>query len=189
MLRSSLIAILLLHLLTASSASPLESPILRPDYFEEVLQRGKMDHTTMVDASVMVYYTTAFKNEVDKNFKINIEKVVQRLILVANTAYSQSGIPLRIHSYCIEQQHNVSETHTAEHRLYAFASGKDPLQECVTNVTICDDAFGTKCGTWVVPVKCPIDTASADALLNTADMGILLMSTSESIFNSESTSA
>jgi hypothetical protein len=52
----------------------------------------------MVTASLMVYYTTAFKNKTK-----DPKKCIRRLVRLANMVYDNSGIPLRIRAHCMEE--------------------------------------------------------------------------------------
>jgi hypothetical protein len=54
----------------------------------------------MVTASVQVYYTRDFKSKFRGGHPKNY---IRGLVAMANSAYKNSGIPLRIRAYCIEQ--------------------------------------------------------------------------------------
>jgi hypothetical protein len=66
---------------------------------------GRRDSTTMVSASVMVYYTPDFKRKV----RGDLIQYIDSLVGKANMAFSKTGIPLRIHAHCIEQLQYFSE--------------------------------------------------------------------------------
>jgi hypothetical protein len=75
------------------------------------LEIGKLYHKTMVNVSVMVYFTPDFKSLVPKP-----NNYIQSLINLANTAYNNSGIPLRIHSHCSEELYFSENKHTQQYR-------------------------------------------------------------------------
>ena len=63
-----------------------------------MLALGETDTNTVVDFSVMIYYTSEFKA-----MQPNVEDYVNLMMTETNTGYENSGVKARIHPHCIEQ--------------------------------------------------------------------------------------
>ena len=76
---------------------PLE-PELPHMRTEELLAKGRVDITTMVEYTVSVYYTAGFrKTTADPDTFIN------QMISLTNEGYANSGVPIRVKLHCVLQ--------------------------------------------------------------------------------------
>lgn len=81
---------------------------------------GINDQTTIVEYSVMVYYTTQFSNDVT-----DVAGYINQLIALANVAYVNSGIPLRLKLHCYEEALGLVEDLSSSYNTFnSFAAWK-----------------------------------------------------------------
>jgi hypothetical protein len=128
----------------------------------ETLEMGRQDTTTVVTITVMIYYTPQFRSLVPSDTVGHIKNLVE----VANRALANTIIPVRIKDHCIQELRN-SESRNTTVRLQEFwrSKGSNVLQLYVLQNRRLINVLGTP-----------------NALLNTADMAILMTATPVSVF-------
>jgi hypothetical protein len=179
-LHSGLFGLVLFSVLLSALAMPMQ------EFFKvmQAVKSGKMDHTTMVNISVMLYYTPEFYNAVQQDSKHNINgdlnSYIQGLIDLANSAYFNSGIPQKLHTHCIEELNVIETGFSTKQRMDAFARAKDlqTQQECFKK--------GYTCGTPPIryfisdssitcQAECYAETDCSTFLFNTRNNTCVLM--------------
>ena len=86
-------------------AFPNDNPLTPPESntastrgFHELLQKGKVDKTTIVTYTVMIYYTPEVKNAVD-----DVRALADQVVATTNQGYINSKIPIRVALHCLEE--------------------------------------------------------------------------------------
>lgn len=97
-----------------------ESRALSDEY--RLLIRGIEDQKTVVQVSVMIYYTKEFAY-----VQPNVDGYIANLFRSANAAFKNSKIPLRLKHHCTERA-NIAEGHSS--RVLSQLSKYKGLVEC-----------------------------------------------------------
>ena len=129
-------------------------------YFQQrqILEKGVHDNSSMARVSVMVYYTTAFKED----FLNETIAIIESQIDYANEAFANSHIPVQLDLFCIEELEGFVETESDDgyQRLADFWFAKSKYRQsslfAIENATDEERVLAYK------------------SLLNTADIGILM---------------
>ena len=75
---------------------------------EDLYQKGVGDLTTVVEYSVMIYYTQAFED-----FYPDVLSAIDTIIADTNQGYNNSKIPLKVNLQCYEKAVGLTENLTS----------------------------------------------------------------------------
>lgn len=113
-MRVLLFAMLFLLMLYMKSAGAISQRL-------DALKKGEEDTTTIVDVSVMVYYTPAFMMYAEDT---GPERLIKTQIEKANTILQESDIPVKLKLFCIEELDGFVEAEDGSKRLGDFMKVK-----------------------------------------------------------------
>jgi len=108
--------------------------------FSELLAQGRSDSDTIVDYSVMIWYTPQFKKSFKKSFnpESELERFIDNVITLTNQGYKNSRIPVRVVKQDVKQHPTLTDIYDSRTMMNAFVNSmsKSDLLNCADSAVL-----------------------------------------------------